>query len=228
MEIHYPQRPLQNNFFTREVWQQRNRVCIEFFERAMRRNPPGYAVEPVVQATAWGLRRVIWFTGLLGCLCAWITWLISDLVWLQAWHLCLGFISWTYLEYVVHRFVIRGRWFSRSYPRLAQKCSRGIYFNRMQRMHIMLVLIILVMAGLGVQLYFMDMAGLAMGWLWYSYSRVLVQWQGCRRYFPGLYLHHIYHEAGYNLAGFGWSTIWWDKIFCTSPTLPATERQYQR
>ncbi len=126
-----------------------------------------------------------------------------------------GFVHWTFLEYTIHRFV-----FHKNGEETHNHCQHDndslICKNRLGRILMVLLLLILLELSFHLHFFFFYTAGLLSGWLWLSYTKVLMQWNGCIKLMPGLYRQHLYHAAGGFDRGFGWSTTLWDRIFHTA------------
>jgi hypothetical protein len=147
----------------------------------------------------------------------WILTRMIDTEYWMLWMAVSGWLTWTWLEYALHRWLIGSAWFSRRYPGLALRLAAGLVFGRMRRMGVLAGMLALVWTSLHVWPEAMWLAGMASGWLWYSYIREMICWSGCGKWLPIVYSKHQYRLSGAANAGFGWSVSFWDRLYSTLP-----------
>ncbi len=126
--------------------------------------------------------------------------------------LATGMLWWTFIEYMVHRFVIH----KNAIPQSRQAAARRLRESAPGRLYRMWQLVVLlltlapVVAGwYGITLF----SGMAVGWMWSVYMQAFIQWRGMKQFFPGLYRQFLYHSSGGVDKGFGTTTTFWDRCF---------------
>lgn len=126
-----------------------------------------------------------------------------------------GFVCWTFLEYVLHRFMLHGG--KKLFGKTLLLC--GTYPNRTQRLKLFIVWIAILIMAVAFSRFLFLIGGIIAGWLWYCYMRAFGQWKGMSKLLPALHRQHLYHLAGGHDKGFGWTTTWWDMWFHTAVPL---------
>jgi len=135
----------------------------------------------------------------------------------------LGALTWTFLEYVMHRFLGHDRRLLKRTPFGAEHTahhSRGDYFAPAWKKALFTVLVVGVIGGPaylvagGAGLAFT--AGLVGGYLAYEVlHRLLHVWQGVGPYARWARRHHFYHHFHDPKANHGVSSPLWDLLFGT-------------
>ena len=133
-----------------------------------------------------------------------------------------GWLCWTFIEYINHRF-----W---SHSDLIKKKGNlyevhmqhhhhptEIKISDLQRIVMLLVNIGLVVLSFMQQNFITFITGLVSGFVLYSFMHVILHQQWSAKLFPQLHQFHIHHHCKYPNHCFGVSVIWWDLLFKTSP-----------
>lgn len=137
-------------------------------------------------------------------------------------NIATGLLSWTYLEYHIHRFWTHNK---------NAKSSRQIYLQHMhhhkhpteikvtvtQRRILFLVSALLFIISGWWNSYFSVVTGLIAGFSWSCVSHWILHRSWSRKVFPRLHRYHIHHHCKYPDRCFGFSTVLWDIIFNTMP-----------
>jgi sterol desaturase/sphingolipid hydroxylase (fatty acid hydroxylase superfamily) len=133
----------------------------------------------------------------------------------------LGWISWTFAEYIAHRFWMHNR------PETGK--TRKITNHQYHHTHptelkvkdahrIMLIIpgmLIMLYAMLRLN-YFTIFAGFYAGFLSYQFMHVILHRKWAHAVFPRLTQHHILHHCKFSNKCFGVTVTWWDVVFNTS------------
>lgn len=146
-----------------------------------------------------------------------------------------GWLTWTYGEYIVHRFWQHGKGVNKNLPSIKvhhhhHKHPNDIRITSKQRM--LTGLVFLATAGLSLWLnnYFTLVSGIVFGGMYYTYMHVFLHQQWSKYLFPRLHRFHLYHHCKYPDHCHGISVIWWDLLFNTNPpeekTIPERIRKF--
>jgi sterol desaturase/sphingolipid hydroxylase (fatty acid hydroxylase superfamily) len=137
-----------------------------------------------------------------------------------------GWLTWTFVEYMVHRF-----WMHHPYKKFNNstykihmnhhKHPTDIRITNAQRYGCLFGSLILIIWSLWLNNYFTLAVGFYNGFLWYSYMHVFLHQKWAGKIFPKLQEFHIHHHGKYPNTGYSFSIIWWDKIFKTMPPADA-------
>lgn len=145
-----------------------------------------------------------------------------------------GFASWTYLEYHLHRFWTHNKNADSSkhaYQRHLHhhKHPTEIKVTPRQRILLFSASIILVIVSALWNSYFTIATGFIVGFSYSFFSHWILHQGWSAKIFPNLHRFHIHHHCKYPDRCFGFSTIFWDLIFQTTPPKDAviTERIIQ-
>ena len=139
--------------------------------------------------------------------------------------LCLlftGWLSWTFIEYMLHRF--------RDHGHDGHTKSKTVQMHHHHHTHPTeirvsgrqrTILLFLSMASLGIsfilQNYFAFIAGLICGFTWFIFMHYVLHQKWSVKVFPRLHRYHIYHHCKYPNHCHGISVPWWDILFNTTP-----------
>ena len=136
--------------------------------------------------------------------------------------LVLGWLSWTFAEYMIHRF-----WTHQpgllTHTRVVQthlhhhKHPTEIQVTTVQRLLLLIISMVLFVIAVRLNNYFTILAGLftAFGYSFFSHWMLHQAWS--RKIFPRLHSYHIHHHCKHPNRCFGFSTTFWDRIFGTTP-----------
>jgi len=147
-------------------------------------------------------------------------------LWLTAALLLGGVITWTLLEYFIHRYIFRVH---KYFPLLKRvhHVLHGIHLNNPRNLQclfmspvpctfFMIVLFSLLFSLIHLHA-FAFMGGIILGYLFYAYVHFMVHTRPGKLFFHGLWLHHLKHHYKYPDKAFGVSTPLWDIVFGTMP-----------
>jgi len=138
-----------------------------------------------------------------------------------------GLLSWTYLEYHLHRFWTHNKKVddtSLAYKRHVHhhKHPTEIKVTATQRLVLFSISALLFALSVYLNNYFTIAAGLIIGFAYSFFSHWLLHQAWSRKFFPVLHRFHIHHHCKYPDRCFGFSTVFWDVIFKTAPPFHAT------
>ena len=136
----------------------------------------------------------------------------------------LGWFSWTFLEYVFHRFV----WHSKTTNSANSKTDTSshlyhhqhptkIKMSRLTRFLLICGSVLLVFLSICMRDYFAIIAGFVCGFTIYNLTHWLLHQKFSQKNFPKKVRYHIYHHCRYPDKCFGISVSWWDDFFGTVP-----------
>jgi dihydroceramide fatty acyl 2-hydroxylase len=145
-----------------------------------------------------------------------------------------GLLGWTYLEYHLHRFWTHNK--SANATREAfkrhvhhHKHPTEIKVTTAQRTILLSVSILLFSLSIKWNNYFTVPVAFIIGFSYSFFSHWILHQGWSAKIFPRLHRFHIHHHCKYPDRCFGFSTIFWDLIFQTTPPKDAviTERIIQ-
>jgi len=145
-----------------------------------------------------------------------------------------GLLSWTYLEYHLHRFWTHNK--SANATREAfkrhvhhHKHPTEIKVTTAQRIILLSGSILLFSLSIKWNNYFTILVAFVIGFSYSFFSHWILHQGWSVKIFPRLHCFHIHHHCKYPDRCFGFSTIFWDLIFQTTPPKDAviTERIIQ-
>jgi hypothetical protein len=134
-----------------------------------------------------------------------------------------GWISWTFAEYILHRF-----WMHRKHSDSAMAKTHHhhhshpteIVVSDVQRAVMFCSLLAIGSLALYLKNYFTYAAGIYSGMVGYFLMHKLLHMKLAQRLFKRLFRYHIYHHCKYHNTCFGISVPWWDDLFGTVPKDP--------
>lgn len=137
-----------------------------------------------------------------------------------------GIISWTLMEYILHRYVFHIDDYFPAFKRL-HYILHGVHHENprdQERLFMPPVPGAIIAAVLfGFWFLFLKLnalaflAGITNGYLMYSYIHYTVHTKPSKLLFPKLWVHHLKHHYKYPDKAFGVSSPLWDIIFKTMP-----------
>lgn len=150
------------------------------------------------------------------------SWLVKAPVPFFILNILTGLLSWTYLEYHIHRFWTHNK---------NANSSKQIYLTHMhhhkhpteikvtgtQRRILFLISAVLFIVSAWWNTYFSILTGLIAGFAWSCVSHWILHRSWSRKVFPRLHRFHIHHHCKYPDRCFGFSTVLWDVVFNTMP-----------
>ena len=134
----------------------------------------------------------------------------------------IGLISWTFIEYIVHRFWMHGK--GNALYMIASK--RHLYHHShphdlkitaLHRTIMFLLLVVLVVFSLKLKNYFTMFTGFYSGFVLFCFMHLFLHQNWCRTLFPKLVRYHMFHHCKYPDRCHGVTVTWWDDWFGTAP-----------
>ena len=136
----------------------------------------------------------------------------------------VGFIGWTLLEYVLHRFVLHGlepfkRWHAQHHLRPHALIGTPTVLS------LTLILVCIFLPALFIENVWLGAGltlGVLIGYAVYSVTHHAVHhWRANRRWLKRRKQLHAIHHHGRSACDFGVITSFWDRVFCTCGEQPA-------
>lgn len=136
----------------------------------------------------------------------------------------LGWVTWTFAEYILHRFWMHNKGESKTF--LAQ--SHHHHHTHPTEIAITGWHRLLMLAGVGIMIglaytiqgYFTLLTGLFTGIVGYFWMHRLLHQPIAQKLLGRLLRYHVYHHCKYPNTCFGVSVPWWDDLFGTVPPDP--------
>ena len=134
-----------------------------------------------------------------------------------------GWLTWTFLEYILHRFHMHKK---NAHSSLAETHHyhhthpTEIVISHAQRAGMILFLLIVCVIAFTLNNYFTYAAGICFGIVGYFMMHKILHRKIAQRLFKRLVKYHIYHHCKYPNNCFGISVPWWDDLFGTVPKNP--------
>lgn len=136
--------------------------------------------------------------------------------------LLVGWLSWTFTEYALHRFWMHN-FFRYGKSNLYDihiehhKHPKEMKVNGFHRFLTFSAAVIILAIAVYLNNYFTLFAGFCLGFSFYSFLHYLLHQPWCRYIMPNLQKAHIHHHGKYPDKGFSFSVILWDWLFDTLP-----------
>jgi sterol desaturase/sphingolipid hydroxylase (fatty acid hydroxylase superfamily) len=136
--------------------------------------------------------------------------------------LTTGWLTWTFIEYFLHRFWMHNH-FRNVNSKLYElhmnhhKHPREIKVNEVHRTLLLLIGLFLTYFAIVWNNYFTLFLGFYFGGTLYSFLHIMLHKRWGRYIFPNVQKAHIHHHGKYPDKGFSFSTIIWDWMFGTLP-----------
>jgi len=133
----------------------------------------------------------------------------------------LGWLTWTFLEYIAHRFWMHNK----QAQRQKRDFGNHVYHHthptelKVSNLHRFLLLVtgmLLLIASFYLNNYFILFAGFYFGFLNYIFMHVILHRKWAKTLFPRLLQNHILHHCKFTNKCFGVTVIWWDMVFATT------------
>jgi hypothetical protein len=133
----------------------------------------------------------------------------------------LGWITWTFLEYIAHRFWMHNKHSGQDKPKIGNHMYHHTHPTELKisdanRFIFLAIGLLVIITGIYVHNYFIIFAGLYWGFLSYAFMHVILHKKWAKYFFPGLLQNHILHHCKFSNKCFGVTVTFWDKIFATS------------
>lgn len=134
-----------------------------------------------------------------------------------------GWLSWTFVEYSVHRFILHdmyvpGKKASLFHHHEHHINPQNIKINFIHRTLSLILGITIVWIALRLNNLFSIFAGFFLGFLMYSFLHYLLHQPYCRFILPKIQRAHIIHHTTDPDQGYSFSIILWDWLFDTLPS----------
>jgi sterol desaturase/sphingolipid hydroxylase (fatty acid hydroxylase superfamily) len=132
-----------------------------------------------------------------------------------------GFIVFTFLEYIAHRFWMHGK--EEKQP--GTSLERHMHHHRHpteikittgMRNILLFGNLALIAFSCWLNNYFTLFAGFYSGFVYYCFMHVFLHKTWAKKIFPSLQVSHIHHHCKYPDRCFSTCVTWWDKLFNTS------------
>ncbi|WP_276504825.1 sterol desaturase family protein [Terrimonas pollutisoli] len=132
-----------------------------------------------------------------------------------------GFIVFTFLEYIAHRFWMYGKEEKHPGKSLEQHMHHHRHPTELKittgmRNFLLLANIVLIALSCWLDNYFTFFAGCYSGFVYYCFMHVFLHQPWAKKVFPNLQSSHIHHHCKYPDRCFGTCHTGWDKLFNTS------------
>lgn len=132
-----------------------------------------------------------------------------------------GWLSWTFIEYIAHRFWMHNKTAQKEKPTLGRHMYHHthpteIKITNSDRLFLLAIGILTIFIAFYLHNYFILFAGFYSGFVSYTFMHVILHRKWSKNLFPGLLQNHILHHCKFSNKCFGVTVTWWDKIFETS------------
>lgn len=142
-----------------------------------------------------------------------------------------GWLTWTFVEYSIHRFLLHDMYVPSKKESLFHHHEhhinpQNIKINSYHRTFSFFLGIAIVWIALELNNIFSIFAGFFVGFLMYSYLHYLLHQPYCKFILPKIQRAHILHHTTNPDQGYSFSTVLWDYLFGTlpSPNVEVTEK----
>jgi Fatty acid hydroxylase superfamily len=143
-------------------------------------------------------------------------WLFASLLFFGGW------ISFTFLEYILHRFWMHDTPIEMARPvaeyhMLHHRQPTEMDIKRLHRILVWVLVAVLLSISIWFSLYLMPVAGFVFGFSCYTAMHWVLHQSWSVKLVPRLHRFHLYHHCKYPNACYGVTVDWWDLIFKTTP-----------
>ncbi len=131
-----------------------------------------------------------------------------------------GWLTYTFLEYIAHRFWMHGKENKHPGKSLEQHMHHHRHPTELKitgrvRNKLLAGNLLLIATVFAVDNYFTAFAGFYTGFVYYCFMHVFLHKSWAKKIFPHLQMSHIHHHCKYPDRCFSTCFIWWDKLFNT-------------
>ncbi len=140
----------------------------------------------------------------------------------QLLQLFTGWLTWTYGEYLWHRFKTHakneqpGKVYQRHMYHHQHPAQLKIQLPH--RVFMMIGMIVFGIISIRLNNYFTLFTGFYTGFVWFCYMHVVLHRRWSMKIFPRLFRYHVQHHCKHPDKCFGVSVPWWDDVFGTAPS----------
>jgi len=132
-----------------------------------------------------------------------------------------GFITFTFLEYIAHRFWMHGKEDKHPGKSLGphmhhHRHPTELKITTAMRSQLLLGNVLLIVLAIWLNNYFTLFTGFYTGFVYYCFMHVLLHKSWAKKIFPQLQEYHIHHHCKYPDRCFSTCVTWWDKLYNTS------------
>jgi len=132
-----------------------------------------------------------------------------------------GFITFTFFEYIAHRFWMHGKENKHPGKSLEQHMNHHrhpteLKITKSLRTKLLLANFLLIVSAILLNNYFTFFNGFYSGFVYYLFMHVFLHKAWAKKVFPHLQASHIHHHCKYPDRCFSTCLTWWDKMFNTS------------
>ena len=132
-----------------------------------------------------------------------------------------GFIIFTFLEYIAHRFWMHGKEDKHPGKSLEQHMHHHRHPTELKitaamRNQLLLANVLLILLTIWLNNYFTLFTGFYTGFVYYCFLHVFLHKSWAKKIFPQLQVSHIHHHCKYPDRCFSTCVTWWDKLYNTS------------
>jgi len=133
----------------------------------------------------------------------------------------LGWLTWTFLEYIAHRFWMHNKPAQREKTTLSNHLYHHTHPTELKvsntdRFLLLLSGILIIIVAIFLQNYFTLFTGFYLGFLSYTFMHVILHRKWAKLLFPRQLQNHILHHCKFTNKCFGVTVIWWDMVFATT------------
>jgi len=132
-----------------------------------------------------------------------------------------GWLTFTFFEYIAHRFWMHGKENKHPGKSLEQHMHHHRHPTELKittsmRNKLLLLSFLLIAIAAWLNNYFTFLAGLYFGFVYYCFMHVFLHKPWAKKIFPRLQASHIHHHCKYPDRCFSSCLTWWDRLFRTS------------
>lgn len=141
--------------------------------------------------------------------------------------LLAGWATWTFIEYILHRFWMHRKGADAASPLVQMHHHHHTHPTEIKVTPLQRVLMGVLLAALSIisiylQNYFTFFTGLCFGVVGYFTMHKVIHQPWAGKVFRRLFRYHIYHHCKYPNTCFGISVPWWDDLFKSVPRKEAS------
>jgi len=143
-------------------------------------------------------------------------WALAILLFLAGW------ITWTFIEYIVHRFWMHDTPLEMvkpvaDYHMVHHRQPTEMDIKSSHRLLVWALVVVFMWISFLYSLYFMPVTGFVFGFTCYTAMHWVLHQSWSVKLFPRLHRFHLYHHCKYPNSCYGVTVNWWDLIFKTTP-----------